>query len=233
MGDWTDPETEDALAMRPFLDDWFEPIATALHDGSDVPPVAGSAFQTALHVHRLNGPGPDTPWGWKNPRNMWLIPFFAEFFPGLKFIHLIRDGRDMALSNNHYLLTRHGDVLLREDWRSNPVGAQLKLWEKGNTFARESAERFLDKDHYLLVRYEDFCLNPFGTIQTIFAFAGAANAQALAAECSKLVIPSKRVGSWKTAAQPEVHDLPPDVYAALAAFGYSKRGDEQSLAVTC
>lgn len=37
----------------------------------------------------------------KTPRNCFLIPFLAETFPKARFIHIIRDGRDVTVSLNN------------------------------------------------------------------------------------------------------------------------------------
>ena len=51
----------------------------------------------------------------KNPRSMFLLPFFDSYFPALKFIHIVRDGRDMAYSKNQNQLHKHGSTLLDQD----------------------------------------------------------------------------------------------------------------------
>lgn len=40
-------------------------------------------------------------WGFKEPSSYYLLPFWKEIFPGSVFIHVVRDGRDMAYSSNH------------------------------------------------------------------------------------------------------------------------------------
>ena len=44
----------------------------------------------------------DFPWGWKDPRNTFLLPLWRDIFPEAKVIHVIRNGVDVAAS----LLTR-------------------------------------------------------------------------------------------------------------------------------
>ncbi|MGK7939758.1 MAG: sulfotransferase [Crocosphaera sp.] len=46
---------------------------------------------------RIHGDG-DLRLADKTPRNSFIIPFLYETFPDAKFIHIIRDGRDVALS---------------------------------------------------------------------------------------------------------------------------------------
>ncbi len=38
------------------------------------------------------------PWGWKDPRNTFTLPYWLQRFPKAKVIHLIRHGWDVALS---------------------------------------------------------------------------------------------------------------------------------------
>ncbi|MCZ6849686.1 MAG: sulfotransferase, partial [Alphaproteobacteria bacterium] len=95
MGDKVDPETEDSKAMSSYLNAWFNPIIEAASAGYGIHENAFRDLHRALSIHRENIPDAGTPWGWKNPRNMWLIPFYAQAFPGVKFIHMIRDVRDM------------------------------------------------------------------------------------------------------------------------------------------
>jgi hypothetical protein len=44
----------------------------------------------------------------KSPRNSLKIPFILEIFPGAKFLHLLRDGRDVTLSiHKEWIRRRH------------------------------------------------------------------------------------------------------------------------------
>lgn len=47
-------------------------------------------------------------WGWKDPRNTFTLPIWKKLFPGLKIIHIIRHGVDVAQS------------LYQRDWVQNP-----------------------------------------------------------------------------------------------------------------
>ncbi|WP_053221456.1 sulfotransferase family protein [Limnoraphis robusta] len=52
-------------------------------------------YKWLMRIH-LNG---DLRFAEKSPDNCFLIPFLYECFPDAKFIHIIRDGRDVSLSN--------------------------------------------------------------------------------------------------------------------------------------
>lgn len=53
-------------------------------------------YKILLKIH-LDG---DLTFAEKTPRNSFLIPFLNSVFPDAKFIHIIRDGRDAALSHS-------------------------------------------------------------------------------------------------------------------------------------
>ena len=37
-------------------------------------------------------------WGWKNPNTMFFLPFLKDIYPAMRFIHVVRDGRDIAFN---------------------------------------------------------------------------------------------------------------------------------------
>ena len=123
-----------------------------------------------LYLHRRGISSPNARWGWKNPRSLWLIPFLTARFPELKFIHMIRDARDMMLSENIYFLRQNGHWLLGPDWWKNPEAAQLELWRASNERALEFARHLGDRYH--IVRYEDLCRKPADTVSAVMAFLG-------------------------------------------------------------
>jgi hypothetical protein len=45
--------------------------------------------------------GAARPWGWKLCETTYAVPVIDFLFPGAKFIHLIRDGRDVAFCDHH------------------------------------------------------------------------------------------------------------------------------------
>jgi hypothetical protein len=77
---------------------------------------------------------PGGPWGWKLPESVFIVPLVKHRFPHAKFIHLIRDGRDVILNDNglfglpfrrdglvgipflHFLRSRNLEELHRRLW---------------------------------------------------------------------------------------------------------------------
>ncbi|MGR3319942.1 MAG: hypothetical protein ACUZ8O_15855 [Candidatus Anammoxibacter sp.] len=130
MGRWKDLNTEDSLPMRFFLTQYFEKIVESCETSKSVSTEVTLAFNRAVQTHLWGISEPIVMWGWKNPRWMWIIPFLVTRFPGVRFVHLVRDGRDMGLTKNKLLLKSSGDRIVGEGWRNNIISSQLTLWAK-------------------------------------------------------------------------------------------------------
>jgi hypothetical protein len=93
-----------------------------------------------------------TPWYGQH------IPTLTKLFPGAKFIHVIRDGRDVAIS------------FARTPWWSKDVLANLSRWEQEVSVILRDTSLYLRTDQVHLVRYEDLVLSPEKTIKEICPF---------------------------------------------------------------
>lgn len=220
MGQWTDPRTRDSLAMRHLLKRRFAAMRAVSEPRQPIPGDVADAFRTAMAVHAWRVPDGAAGWGWKNPRNMWLIPFLRSQFPGLRFIHLIRDGRAMALTGNRFLMSRSGREILGADWHEDPRVCQLRLWTYGNVKARQDALRFLGDERYLCIRYEDLCTKPEAVIAQLLTFLDIELDTAALRRLADELEPSSRLNTWPqqwraSGLQPE-----PETRAALVMFGY-------------
>jgi hypothetical protein len=97
-------------------------------------------------------------WGDKTPRYMRAMPRIERALPEARFIHLIRDGRDVALSQAERALEGTAPSLQEVADR----------WQRRIRTAREHA-RELDNS-YLEVRYEDLVADPEATLRRICEF---------------------------------------------------------------
>ena len=100
-------------------------------------------------------------WGDKTPGYIELVPQITEVFNGAQFIHLMRDGRDVAKSfqsqrwNGKWLPDNGREWISAMNW--------AERWQRS-----EYAERIL------AVRYEDLVLDTKTTIQRICGFLNEA-----------------------------------------------------------
>jgi hypothetical protein len=81
-------------------------------------------------------------WGDKTPRYVESIPFLGELFPEARFIHLVRDGRNVALS--------YADV----PFGPKTVAKAAELWAR-RVSEGIRAGRSLAPGRYIEMRYED------------------------------------------------------------------------------
>jgi len=218
MGQRVDSRNEDSLPIAWFLTKWLKSLHDFPNVDSHTLSKATSDFDRMVQVHRRGIPSWDAPWGWKNPRSMWLLPFLVDRFPQMKFIHMIRDARDMMLSENRYFLRSHGEWLLGPEWWRNPLAAQLELWRLGNKRAVEFGERYLG-DRYRMIRYEDLCQKPAETIRRLLEFLDAPkmNVDPLIEGISD----RGNIGRWRRAGGPEAGELGAGIHSDLERFGYT------------
>jgi hypothetical protein len=169
---------EDALEFYSFHDKWINRFVSSERRGETLPRAEAeqmeSEFQSAVDRHCPEMVRRERHWGWKAPRSIYLLPFLHRQFPGLKFIHVLRDGRDMVLSPNQNQLRKHSATVL--NWRervfcSAPERAML-LWQRANLRAAEFGESTL-RESYLRIRFEALCANPVETTAQIMNFLGA------------------------------------------------------------
>jgi hypothetical protein len=96
-------------------------------------------------------------WGWKDPRNALTLPVWLSIYPDAKVLHLVRDGRAVALS------------LAERD--SLDVSFGLALWAHYAARA-EHAMGPLPEARRLTVRFEDLMAQPVAELGKLYAFVG-------------------------------------------------------------
>jgi Sulfotransferase family len=217
MGNRVNPRNEDSLPIACFLTKWLKRLKDFPNVHPDILARAIREFQRMIHIHRRGVPSPDARWGWKNPRSLWLVPFLVNQFPKLKFVHMIRDARDMMLSENIFFLRQNGHWLLGPDWWRNPEAAQLELWRKSNKRALEFAQNCL-KDSYHMVRYEDLVRKPAETISGVMSFLGVPEMDVT--PLIEGIHDRGNIGRWRRKGDGAMANLPAEVMADLNRFGY-------------
>lgn len=133
----------ECLAALPGLSYHFEPIATkiAVHQVH----VGAWSFAKAKFFYRMvyrwlirihvDG---DLRFAEKTPRNVWIVSMLKRAFPDAQFVHIVRDGRDVALSllRQPWLRAVHEGAGVR-DGEGALQGPHARFWVE-----RERAEEF-------------------------------------------------------------------------------------------
>ena len=101
----------------------------------------------------------------KSPSHLFTMPLIGEIFPGARFIHVLRDGRDVSVSVR--AATRSWLPAWRETF-GRSIMTRARSWRTVvNRAAREGAqlgERFLE------IRYESIHADPFAAYRQLFDF---------------------------------------------------------------
>jgi hypothetical protein len=96
--------------------------------------------------------------GDKCPRYVRSLPLLHGLWPAARFVHLIRDGRDVCLSIVNW---RSADRILGHfpDWATDRLSTAALWWEWHVRLGRESGD-VLTEDRYREVRYETLVATP-------------------------------------------------------------------------
>ena len=96
-------------------------------------------------------------WGDKTPQHALAMPLLLELFPRARFVHIVRDPRDVARSQ------------VRLDFGPRNLYAAGRYWRRLVTTARADGRR-LGSSHYLEVRYELLAADPEAVVRDVLRF---------------------------------------------------------------
>ena len=126
-------------------------------------------------------------WAWKIPHTHVIIERLLECHSGLRYIHVVRHGLDMALSSNQNQLKLWGSVFLSREVDVTPADS-LAYWcavqRRVNVIAASYPGRVLTVD------FDRFCRDPHAVSEEILNFCGRTlSTRALNAFAAKVVVP--------------------------------------------
>ena len=98
-------------------------------------------------------------WGEQSPINALYLPWIVQTFPTAKFLHMIRDGRDVAAS------------MIRSNAGASNLEEAARRWLFSVKQARKLATQ-LPPDQFLEIRYEDLVRDSSVKMRQICQFCG-------------------------------------------------------------
>jgi hypothetical protein len=110
--------------------------------------------------------------GEKTPGYVRHVPTLSELWPHARVVHLIRDGRDVALSLLDWRRAER-NVGRFPTWDEDPVTTGALFWEWNVRLGRESGA-LLGPDRYHELRYEALVADPEAECAELCAFLGVA-----------------------------------------------------------
>ncbi len=180
----------------------------------------------------------------KTPTNAFLLPFLGRSFPDARFVHIIRDGRDVAASHIREPWLRADSALSgrrepggylygpwapwwvasgdRTAFETGPDVLRMSMAWRSYTQAALTDGPSLGADRYLEVRYEALMADPAAAGTGILDFLhvdDSASRQAFLAALGRA--DPRSIGSWRTAFTPEqVAVIEADAGSLLRRLGY-------------
>ena len=120
--------------------------------------------------------------GEKSPDNVLALPVLERLFPHAKFLHLIRDGRDAAVSGWFH------NLRVSKEWAENEFSDLAgfaehfsKGWVRSIRAGQEFGAKFLER--YYELRYEDMLSDGEARLRSVLNFLGAGSGEADIANC--------------------------------------------------
>ena len=108
--------------------------------------------------------------GEKTPDYVRRLPLLHQLFPEAKIIHIIRDGRDVALSLMDWATEKKGPGRMAM-WNDSPLGTSALWWAWQVRQGRDAAAQ-LKSGTYREVLYEQLVADPAGELQRLASFLG-------------------------------------------------------------
>jgi hypothetical protein len=173
----------DDLRRLNTLAEWdvpLEKVRARLSDSTSI----GEAIGTVYAVYAAERG--KQRWGDKTPMYMQNLRLLERLFPDALFVHLIRDGRDAALS---FLAMPKG--IVTETWMHPRNAADFACqWRTELKAARRLGDR-VGSGRYLEVRYEDLVRDVKASLRTICELAGLPYEPGMADYVGKIDVSAK------------------------------------------
>jgi tetratricopeptide (TPR) repeat protein len=204
------PEVKLVPILCSLRDEWWQgmgPDLEAAGVGEAELDAAVSAF-----VHQLIGGNTytDKRVVESTPHNLLHMHMLSRLFPRARFVHLVRDGRDVAASlvQRDWMDPATGEKV----WCCQDIGAAARYWGHVVSAVREQAE--LLPGRYLEIRYEDLVAQPEFVLRHVTAFLGEAW------DPSMLSAPTAATPTGKALSAEDMGRIVVEAENALQTFGY-------------
>lgn len=199
-------------------------LARAAHEqvrhGIERPTAARRAVWCARRLRALQGTRTrrvEGPWGFKEPTAHLLLPALVEAFPGMRYVHVLRDPRDYAaVPHNQFALWGLAFARDLAPLTDGLEALQLRWW--AHTGARALALTAAAGVPTHVVRLEELCDRPEQHVADLAAFLGVSCPSAVRSRLAALV---QRPASMGRGSDVDVAVVAGDRCAAqVRALGY-------------
>lgn len=237
------------LGRMPEVSYHFEPrltkaAARCVYDGSWSERRCAAVFRLSYSALLLAGLHGGRRFAEKNPENSFVVPFLDGAMPGAQFIHIIRDGRDAAVSHAEQPWLAAASAGSGKRGRGGQAWGPAARWwvepDRREEFAavpdivrsawcwRRFTEAALDglaslpAGRTIEVRYEAVVSDPMTAAGLLADFLETTPAGRDALRAGLAKAKPNSVGRWRTAlGEPEIREVENEIGPLLAHLGYS------------
>ena len=183
----------------------------------------------------------------KTPRNCFLLDFLYKTFPDAQFVHIIRDGRDAALSHSKKPWMQAASAKGNDDNGYEPggfrIGPYARFWVereriaefestsdvhrciwawRRHTESALNAAKSLPKHQYHELRYEAIAANPSQEADRLLDFLGIHHAKSRSCLHNAIAqMRSTSIGQWqKEISEEDLQLVYQEAKTLLATLGY-------------
>ncbi|HEX5716199.1 MAG TPA: sulfotransferase [Thermoanaerobaculia bacterium] len=155
-------------------------------------------------------------WGWKEPNTHVVLERLEPLLPGMKYIHVVRNGLDMAYSSNQSQLRLWGPSFLGcEEIADASPRLSLKYWHAVHRAALDHRRRLGNR--FLLLNYDRLCTDPEESLGTLLHFLEAEPARSTLDRLLASIRPPESVGRFR---QHPPSDFDPEDVAFARELGF-------------
>jgi hypothetical protein len=157
---------------------------------------------------------PPATWAWKEPNTHLVIDRLLGLRGDLRYLHVMRNGLDMAFSGNQNQLRLWGESFLGRPVADTPADS-LAYW----VAAHRRIER-IAADHpgrVKLLNYDALCQDPAAHLPDLLAFAGVDPDRATLDRLTPLIAPPESIGRHRAQ---DTSGFDPDDVAYVRQLGF-------------
>ena len=107
-------------------------------------------------------------WGWKEPNTHIVLDRLIQHMPNMKYIHVVRNGLDMAYSSNQNQLVNWGEFILGKPIEMTP-SSSLQYWCAMHRRVLEIGTQMGDSQ-FMWLNYDALCSHPQQELPKLLQF---------------------------------------------------------------
>ncbi|WP_176478318.1 sulfotransferase [Mesorhizobium sp. WSM3876] len=227
-------ESLDCLEIQPLVEHAVLASRNGVPAGRELDDPQSRRLAERHFGNHLRDLGAAARWGWKLCETLLIVPLIRRYFPKAIFIHLVRDGRDVALSpfvapkaafwrkvyfGSSDLDSWHGYPMTQRAYRARGMLFNAHRWQYHVDLAREFSQTLGER--YIEVKYEDLVLDYEATVSRLFGRLSLSMAQT----GKKPRLPTSSIGKWRQLPQRDLDALCAIMEPTLSEVGYTQVGD--------